>query len=299
MEEVRRLEEAGSAEDTEVKNKVVKYMVKFNSESELNKALNLKKTLDSVMNHIWLGLVKLVFLSVLTLCLADILGMSKSIIRASVLIMLIVMFIDIAFCTIYFIDHQKTIKIWKSYIEKLRLLNIENEFIIDKEKNELTIIEKDIKHDLDRININKISNIRELIYDKETHSLAIAAKPIETKVIKGVDIVSRYIISGKPYNIIENYVLDDNILSDLKDIILGDTSIIYKKLTDIKNDSKSEIRKKCLLDDGKCAFNLKGRCNFCNFEDRCEDKDKNKDGTCEYWRCTGRSDCTWCNIYKV
>lgn len=291
--------EVGSMNNSEVDDRVVKYMVKFNSEHELNKALGLKKTLDEIMNHIWLGLAKLVILSILTLCIAEILGVNISIIRASVLIMLIVMFIDVAFCTIYFIDHKKAVKVWKAYIEKLRLLDIENEFIIDKKKNELTIIEKDIKHDFDRININKISDIREVIYDKEAHSLAIIAKPIETKVIQGVDIVSRYIISGKPYNIIENYVLDDTILSDLKDIILGDTNIIYKKLTDIEKESKSEIKKRCLLSDGKCAFNLKGKCNFCNFENTCEDKDKNKDGSCVYWRCTGGSDCTWCNIYKV
>lgn len=293
MEEVRSL--MGSEDN----NEVIKYMVKFNSENELNNAINLKKTLDKIMTHIWFGLVKLVFLSVLCLWLADMLGMSKGIIRASVLVMLIVMFIDIAFCTIYFIDHQKSVKIWRTYIDKLQKLDLENEFIIDKKNNELTIIEKDFKHNFDRININKIRDIRELIYDKEAHSLAINARPIETEVLRGVEIVSRYIISGKPYNIIENYILSDDILNDLKDITLSDCGVEYRKLSDIRNESKSEIRKRCLLEDGKCAFNLRGKCNFCNFENSCEDKDKNKDGTCVYWRCTGRSDGTWCNIYKM
>lgn len=291
------MEEVRSLVGIEDKNEVVKYKVKFNSDNELNNALNLKKTLNNIMKHIWLGLAKLMILSVLALILADKLGINQSIIRASILIMLIVMFIDVAFCAIYFIDHKKTIKIWGAYIEKLKELDVENEFIIDKKNNELTIIEKDFKHNFDRVNINKIRDIKELIYDKETHSMAIIARPIETEVLKGLEIISRYIISGKPYNVIESYILSDDILKDLGDITSN--GIEYKQLGDIRNKSGSEIKKRCLLEYGKCTFNLKGRCNFCNFEDRCEDKEKNKNNDCVYWRCTGRSEGTWCNIYKV
>lgn len=291
------MEEVRSAINLEDNMKVIKYMVDFDTMAELNNALNLKKALDSIMNHIWFGLIKLILFSSITLLFSELIGLDASIIKVTTFIMLVVMFIDIAFCTIYFIDHKKTMKLWKEYTNKLKKLEMKSEFIIDKNKRELTIIEKDFKHNFDRININKISNIREVIYDKSTHSLAIIAKPIETKVMKGIEIVSKYIITGNPYNIIDNYNLDDRILNDLEDII--DDNIIYRDVTNIKAGLKSEIHKRCLLEDGKCAFNLKGKCQFCNFEHNCEDKDKNRNEDCVYWRCKGRSDGTWCNIYKI
>ena len=47
------MEEVRSAVNLEDNMKVVKYMVDFDTMAELNNALNLKKALDSIMNHIW------------------------------------------------------------------------------------------------------------------------------------------------------------------------------------------------------------------------------------------------------